>query len=94
MCREWFTLTSFSGYQESNAEVHFGDQAISSSELASVGWVSTWMGDHLVVPQAKLLFFSIAMLISHDNATTFHFPKQIHFKGVFNSRLISKIMTV
>ena len=51
----------------------FCDQAISSPELASVGWV----------PHAKLLSFSIAMLISHDNATTFHFARQIHFKGVF-----------
>ena len=44
-------------------------------------WI--WMGDHLVVPHAKFLFFSIAMLISHDIAATLHFAKDTHFKGIF-----------
>ena len=35
--------------------------------------VSIWMGNHLVGPQAKLVFSSIAMLISHDITTAFHF---------------------
>lgn len=34
------------------------------------------------------------MLIFHDIATTFHFAERIHFKGVFLSRLIRKIMAV
>ena len=41
------------------------------------------IGDHLAVCYEKLLFFSIAILISQDTQETFHFAKQIHFKGVF-----------
>ena len=94
MCDEWFILTFSSGYPESNAAVRFGNQAISSS--GSSDEVSTSMGDHLVVPRAKLLFFqattffSIAMLISHN----FSFREANSFERSILSWLISKIMTV
>ena len=89
MCHEWFTLASCSGYQAlSNTEVceSVNTSVIKQSHPQSEGLsdrVSTRMGDHLVVPHAKLLSFSITMLISHDIATTLHVAKQIHLKGVF-----------
>ena len=70
-------------------QFHF--KGVFESRLMDDG-VSAWIDNHLVVPFAKLLFYSIGMFISHDIATTFHFAMQFHFKGVFESRLIQKKM--
>ena len=70
MCHECFTFTSSSGHQAlSNAEVC---ESLNASVIKQCRFrrffpsdvVSVWIGDHLIVPHAKLLFFSIGMLIS------------------------------